>query len=366
MSDNNEKNYKVEPNKDKKEYHTHDDFSDNLGKSYSHMGEHIRKHFLKYAMISVVAAALIVFGGVSAAAAANVAPYAVNVSGKTVCYVNGKNSADEVVKELLAAYVPEGAAIKAVSSEDEVVSAVSASEISEARDNTVSVKAAVKSAKKALAAEDVSTAITVVSTGTETKKFTPKTKYIKDDTMLAGDAVVEVEAEKGKKEYTMRYTTVNGEVTDKEVLDVTVLKKGTAAKIRKGTLGLPEGADWRTYEGDPVYENGEDLTMTALNYLGVPYKYGGTSLINGIDCVQFIRQMYAKYGISLPNGKNALKHVGVAVSYENARPGDIICYSNHYALYLGNGKIVHAIRRGVSVSNNARYRPIVTIRRIVG
>ena len=75
--------------------------------------------------------------------------------------------------------------------------------------------------------------------------------------------------------------------------------------------------------------------------------------------------MYAKYGIKLPNGKNALKHVGTAVSFANARPGDIICYSNHYALYMGNNTIIHATSKGgVKIRHNAKFRKIVTVRRI--
>ena len=379
MSDNNEKNYneknyKVEQDQSAKtnaavpaaEHHDNDGFGEDLGKSYTRVAENIRSNRRKYAIISVAAAALIAIGGVSAAAIANVAPYSITLNGEEICSVSGKNVAEVVLKSIAEDYAPEGAIVKAITTDD-AVKVIPAENTSEAKDNALSVKKAIKTVKKSLAScEDNAAGITVVSTGTEIEKFTPKTKYIKDDTMLAGDAVVEVEAKKGQKELVKRYTTVNGEITEEEVLEETILKKGTAAQIRKGTLGLPEGEDWKTFEGNPVYNDGEELSQTALNYLGVPYKYGGHSLVNGIDCVQFIRQMYAKYGISLPNGKNALKHVGFSVSYGDMRPGDIICYSNHYALYIGNGKIVHAIHKGVSVGNNPKYRGIVTIRRVVG
>ncbi|MBQ3292645.1 MAG: C40 family peptidase [Mogibacterium sp.] len=368
MNENKEKNYTIEQNKQvMTEHHDNDGFGEDLGRSYTRVSDNLRRNRRKYAIISVAAAVLIAIGGVSAAAVANVAPYAISINGKQVCTVSGKNEAEVVVKGLVADYVPEGSVVKAISTDD-MIKVEPAESASEARDNAVGVDEAIENLKDAISEskDDAKAEITVVSTGMEVEKFTPKTKYIKDDTMLAGEAVVEVEAKKGSKEVTKRYTTVNGEVTGEEVLKETVIKKGKAAKIRKGTLGLPEGEDWKTYEGDPIYQNGEELTQTALNYLGAPYKYGGHSLVNGIDCVQFIRQMYAKYGISLPNGKNALKHVGFAVNYKDMRPGDIICYSNHYALYIGNGKIVHAIRKGVSVGNNPKYRGIVTIRRVVG
>lgn len=208
-------------------------------------------------------------------------------------------------------------------------------------------------------------AIALLSTATVTEEYDAEIEYIKDDTMLAGDSEVVSEGKKGVHDVLRQYRTVNGEIVQTTDLQTETVKEAEPKVVKKGTLGLPDGEDWQTYEGDPIFNDGEALTKTALNYLGAPYKYGGYSLTTGIDCVQFIRQMYAKYGIKLPNGKNALKHVGTAVSFKNAQPGDIICYSNHYALYLGDNKIVHATSKGgVKVRNNAQFRKIVTVRRI--
>ena len=208
-------------------------------------------------------------------------------------------------------------------------------------------------------------AIALLSTATVTEEYDAEIEYIKDDTMLAGDSEVVSEGKKGVHDVLRQYRTVNGEIVQTTDLQTETVKEAEPKVVKKGTLGLPDGEDWKTFEGDPIFNDGEALTKTALNYLGAPYKYGGYSLTTGIDCVQFIRQMYAKYGIKLPNGKNALKHVGTAVSFANAQPGDIICYSNHYALYLGDNKIVHATSKGgVKVRNNAQFRKIVTVRRI--
>ncbi|MBQ6315212.1 MAG: C40 family peptidase [Mogibacterium sp.] len=341
-----------------------DYFGDELGKSYTRVEGSLRRNRRKVALIAGAASILIAVGGITAAAIATSLPYTVKIGGEKVVTVNGKNEAEAVVLGVVKDFAPEGAKVKAVTSTDAIK--VEAADMSDKEDAVV-VDDAIATVKDALAAEPEEAQVTVVSTGKEIEEFTPETVYIQDDTMLAGEAVVETEAKAGSAEVSYRYTSVNGEVTNKDELARTVLDEGVAAEIRKGTLGLPEGEDWQTYEGDPVYSDGEDLTKTALNYLGAPYKYGGKSLTNGIDCVQFIRQMYAKYGISLPNGKNALKHVGISVSYDKAQPGDIICYSNHYALYLGDGKIVHATRNGgVVVRNNAKFRKIVTVRRVVG
>ena len=98
-------------------------------------------------------------------------------------------------------------------------------------------------------------------------------------------------------------------------------------------------------------------------FLGNPYKWGGKSLTNGIDCVQFVRALYRKYGIILPGKRSAFAHIGKAVSLKNARPGDIVYYGNHVAMYIGNGKIIHAQRKGINISN-INYRKWKTIRRV--
>lgn len=113
-------------------------------------------------------------------------------------------------------------------------------------------------------------------------------------------------------------------------------------------------------------ELGVAVAEYALQFLGNPYVYGGSSLTNGTDCSGFVMSVYANFGVSLPHSSKSDRSQGYAVDgLENAQPGDLICYSGHVALYIGNGQIVHAsnARTGIIVSN-ADYKKILAIRRI--
>lgn len=112
--------------------------------------------------------------------------------------------------------------------------------------------------------------------------------------------------------------------------------------------------------------SGNAVAQFALQFKGNPYVYGGTSLTNGADCSGFVMSVYKNFGVDLPHSSSADRHVGSAVaSLEEAQPGDLICYSGHVALYIGDNQIVHASTKktGIIVSR-ANYRNIVAIRRI--
>lgn len=115
---------------------------------------------------------------------------------------------------------------------------------------------------------------------------------------------------------------------------------------------------------------GRKIANFACQYIGNPYVAGGISLTNGADCSGFTYRVYSNFGYTIPRTSYDQRSAGTGVSYENAQPGDLVCYDGHVAMYIGGGLVVHASnsnpypRGGIKISN-AQYRTIVAVRRIL-
>ena len=109
----------------------------------------------------------------------------------------------------------------------------------------------------------------------------------------------------------------------------------------------------------------QQLADYALQFVGNPYVYGGTSLTGGTDCSGYTQSVYRHFGVSIPRTSGEQAGFGREIPYEEMEPGDLVCYSGHVAMYIGGGRIVHASSRkeGIKVSNDPAYRTIVSIRR---
>lgn len=143
-------------------------------------------------------------------------------------------------------------------------------------------------------------------------------------------------------------------------------RAAAAAKAAESSKSSSGSAPAVTYTASGDSEMGTEVANYALQFVGNPYVYGGSSLTNGTDCSGFVMSVYANFGVSLPHSSSADRSQGAAVDgLANAQAGDLICYSGHVALYIGNGQIVHAstAKTGIIVSN-ADYKKVLAVRRI--
>jgi cell wall-associated NlpC family hydrolase len=186
---------------------------------------------------------------------------------------------------------------------------------------------------------------------------------------------VKVDVEEGTGWISTDYVTLHSEFVQAEskeeeaarlAKEAEERKKARAAAAAKTSSSTSSKSQTTSYSVGEGSEMGVAVAQYALQFVGNPYVYGGTSLTNGADCSGFVMSVYANFGVSLPHSSASDRSQGYAVdSLDNAQPGDLICYSGHVALYIGNGQIVHASnkRTGIIVSN-ANYRTILAIRRI--
>lgn len=123
----------------------------------------------------------------------------------------------------------------------------------------------------------------------------------------------------------------------------------------------------KTY-AQPAGSAGQDIADYAAQFVGNPYRYGGTSLTDGADCSGFVMSVYAAFGYSLPRVACDQVNTGVEVDMSDLQPGDIIGYGGsyigHVGIYIGGGQIVHAASstQGIITQNYDYHTPTKAVR----
>lgn len=100
---------------------------------------------------------------------------------------------------------------------------------------------------------------------------------------------------------------------------------------------------------------GAIAARTAERFVGIPYKWGGDNVVDGMDCSGFVRAVYNLCGLSIPRTSRDQFSAGDQVTKEDLKDGDLVFFGasvdaiNHVGIYVGNGKFVHAPRRGEEI-----------------
>ena len=153
------------------------------------------------------------------------------------------------------------------------------------------------------------------------------------------------------------------EKAEKEAKQKSTSQKSSASGSTKSSGSTASSKSSGSTSGS---SQGQAVVNYAMQFIGNPYVWGGSSLTNGTDCSGFTMSVYSHFGVSLPHYDGAQRSCGTAVlSLAEAQPGDLICYYGHVGIYIGNGQIVHASnpRTGIT-TGSATYRQIAAIRRI--
>lgn len=215
-----------------------------------------------------------------------------------------------------------------------------------------------------------------ISTGSNTTDAQSEEDPVEDDTDSGDDEWIEVAIDEETVGFV--YAEYVTQVTELDTASPVVYR--TAAASSSDDLNSNAYAEEDEYSGDVESTVNNDAVVAsgtgsavanfALQFVGCPYVWGGTSLSGGSDCSGFVMSVYANFGVSLPHSSSAQSGYGVSVSASDAQPGDLFFYGaggvNHVGIYIGNGQIVHSStpETGVRVSN-AFYESPVCIKRLL-
>ena len=131
--------------------------------------------------------------------------------------------------------------------------------------------------------------------------------------------------------------------------------------------GTPSAPDKERRPSSAVTERqtvdtGQRIAGLASNLIGTPYRYGGSSPTEGFDCSGLVYYTHGAAGVRVPRTSRDQYRVASKIPLDAARPGDLVFFSDqaklsHVAIYLGDGRFVHAPSSGKVVSEGRLREP---------
>ncbi|NVN90970.1 MAG: C40 family peptidase [Desulfuromonadales bacterium] len=121
----------------------------------------------------------------------------------------------------------------------------------------------------------------------------------------------------------------------------------------KGTAGSVDKQPNRQTHRE--HDMGFIAARTAERFVGIPYRWGGDNVVEGMDCSGFVRAVYNLCGVSIPRTSREQFKAGDSVTRNTLLDGDLVFFGssddkiNHVGIYVGKGKFVHAPRRGEDI-----------------
>lgn len=295
-------------------------------------------------------------------------PYVIKADDCEVALVEDAETAERVIEAVLDEYSPEGAQINSLVVDKKLATTDKHLKRGEEPLVVISEEEAVKDILEKNATDDPYFCVTINAEVGDVKSVKADKTYKETKELYEGEEEVKREGVKGSQIVTDQIISVNGQILSTEQIDATVIAEATDEIVYKGTKKRPADTAWQDYSGKVMGSgDGAAIVNFALQFLGNPYVYGGTSLTNGADCSGFVQSVFAKFGISLPRTADAQAKCGKGVSLAEAKAGDLVYYSGHIGIYMGGGRIVHAANpaKDICVSGVHACGKILTIRRIV-